>query len=105
MHCQVNFWSSKLEVLISDIKWVLDGTPFQDDKDAETLSSKSTAESVSEDLSDFVNRPIHLAAKSGNLEIIKELARYKANLNAINEQRQTALHISTAHSKFQVTIT
>ena len=83
----------------------LDGTPFQDDKDAETLSSKSTAESVSEDLSDFVNRPIHLAAKSGNLEIIKELARYKANLNAINEQRQTALHISTAHSKFQVIIT
>ena len=81
---------------------ILDGTPFQDDKDAETLSSKSTAESVSEDLSDFVNRPIHLAAKSGNLEIIKELARYKANLNAINEQRQTALHISTAHSKFQV---
>jgi len=68
-----------------------------------SLSSKSTSEQSSiEESGDFVTRPIHSAARSGNIEIIKELSRYKANINAANEQKQTALHLSTALSKYQV---
>ena len=81
---------------------ISDGIPFQDEKDEESLNSKSTEQSSLEDSSDFVTRPIHSAARCGNIEIIKELARYKANINAMNEQRQTALHLSTALSKYQV---
>ena len=49
-----------------------------------------------------VTRPVHLAAKSGTPKIITLLAEAGANLDAQNEQKQSALHIATAHSQLSV---
>ena len=66
--------------------------------------STSRSATMSDESSEVakVTRPIHLAAKSGTPKIITLLAEAGANLDAQNEQKQSALHIATAHSQLSV---
>jgi len=88
-----------------------DGVPFSDSKDL-TDNSNSNTESRSQsvapsDESDNIRkctRPIHLAAKHGSSKIIKLLADGGASVDAVNEQKQSALHIATAQSNLSVRV-
>ena len=64
--------------------------------------SQSVAPSDESDNQAKCTRPIHLAAKHGSSKIIKLLADGGASVDAVNEQKQSALHIATALSHLSV---
>jgi ankyrin repeat protein len=77
----------------------------EDIQTAGTDSGSRCATSTGSDNTAKCTRPIHLAAKHGVSKIIKLLANAGANVNALNLQKQSALHIATAQSNFLVSTT
>ena len=47
-------------------------------------------------------RPLHHASQIGNREIISRLVQKGASINAVNELKQSALHLATTHSQLDV---
>lgn len=46
------------------------------------------------------NRPIHIAAQNGHIDVVRLLIEHKVDLNAVNNAKNTALHMARAYDYY-----
>ncbi|WP_370274077.1 ankyrin repeat domain-containing protein [Wolbachia endosymbiont of Phyllotreta cruciferae] len=85
------YWAAKnnhfniVEVLLDNGAYV-DGVNYSMERDVLTLLQEKEAE--------YCKSSLHLAARLGNLEAVKDLLGKGANVNAQNDTRETPLHVA-----------
>lgn len=68
----------------------------------ELLSRTIGGVEIEED--DTGNRPLHTVARAGNLELLKLFVEYKADVNAMNKDGDTPLHLALGYDHFDCAI-
>lgn len=69
---------------------------------AETPSTVASSPMEEREETRAGTRPLHHASQIGNREIISRLVQKSASINAVNELKQSALHLATTHSQLEV---
>jgi len=68
---------------------------------AETPSTVASSPMEEREETRAGTRPLHHASQIGNREIISRLVQKGASINAVNELKQSALHLATTHSQLE----
>lgn len=82
-----------IDKVLSKLRWA-------EEKDMEDVKKICENEQAREATNDVGNRPVHLAAQNGKIEILKLLIDNGASLNTQNNKGNTALHMTVKYDYY-----